>query len=270
MKLKTFEEYSYNENQETNEGRKKNDWYYKPSDSDVANANSEKRKFLKKYPDAKVSISTTKGFVYVNGVIAYDISSMVGNRKTEDCQEKLEKAYKKSKKEDLNESVDKFQDELEKELAWVKKYSKYIDKGTYPKGDYDDEDEFYDDLEKTEDNIERLKLKIKKGKAVKESLNEGVKEDFLNLKKGDVIKCTKFIQLSEETNTSKGETIYKTPKKTNTANMFEAGEEYRLLAEPKLSDNGKIKIRTMNVKHGNGWANITATPRVLSSHFEIK
>ena len=61
------------------------------------------------------------------------------------------------------------EDELEAELAWVRKYSKYVDKGSYPKDDYDDEDEFYADLEKTENNIERLKKKLKSKKS---SVNE--------------------------------------------------------------------------------------------------
>jgi len=69
--------------------------------------------------------------------------------------------------ETVNEEVselEKLENELEKEVTWVRKYSKHVDKGSYPKDDYDDEDEFYADLEKTEANIERLNKLIRNKK----------------------------------------------------------------------------------------------------------
>lgn len=67
----------------------------------------------------------------------------------------------------LNEEVselEKLEKELEKEVSWVRKYNNFVDKGSYPKDDYDDEDEFYADLEKTETNIERLNKLIRNKK----------------------------------------------------------------------------------------------------------
>ena len=78
-----------------NEGGK-NNWYYKPSPVSIALANREKKKFLKDHPDAKITISGRDGFVRVNGIIAYDISSMISNRTPEDIQAELADAYDKS------------------------------------------------------------------------------------------------------------------------------------------------------------------------------
>lgn len=57
--------------------------YYSASDSDIAWANSVKRKFLKIYPDAKVSISRYEkdyccGTVKVNGKYAFGIGGSIG------------------------------------------------------------------------------------------------------------------------------------------------------------------------------------------------
>jgi hypothetical protein len=88
-----------------NEGRKHNNWYYKPSALSISKANREKKIFLKTHPDAKITISGRDGFVRVNGRIAYDISAMIGNRTPKDVQGELQDAYDKSKAthESLNE-----------------------------------------------------------------------------------------------------------------------------------------------------------------------
>lgn len=67
-------------------------------------------------------------------------------------------------------TIEELQEELDMELDWVNKYSKYIDEGRFPEDDYNDEAEFYEDLERTENRIDELKKMIKE----KESTNEGI------------------------------------------------------------------------------------------------
>lgn len=75
-----------------------NNWYFKPSPLQMSDALRQKRQFLKIHPDAKISIDARKGFVVVNDIIAYDISSIIGNKVTpERAQEQMERAYRESK-----------------------------------------------------------------------------------------------------------------------------------------------------------------------------
>jgi hypothetical protein len=60
----------------------------------------------------------------------------------------------------LNQSSN-YESRLEKERAWLRKYSNHIDKGTYPENEFNSEKEFYDDVERTEKMIEYLSSKIK-------------------------------------------------------------------------------------------------------------
>jgi hypothetical protein len=87
---------------------------------------------------------------------------------------------------------------------------------------------------------------------------------FPSLKRGDIIECTKFTQMSQY-----GETIYNTIRSTHIANVFKCGEKYRLLNDAEIMNNGKIKIRTINIKSGNGWDIIIATPKQLANRFKI-
>ena len=107
------------------ESGKKNNWYYKPSAADVAQANREKRIFLKSFPDAIVSISSRDGFVRVNGHVAYDISAMIGNRPV-DPQGKMLKAYKKDQENYFEDA----QFPIDEDDSWVEpnKSPRYVGK----------------------------------------------------------------------------------------------------------------------------------------------
>lgn len=70
-------------------------------------------------------------------------------------EKKEHEGTKNSKKTNLEK-------ELEKELNWIRKYRKYIDKGTFPSKEFNDEEEFNDDVTRTEDHIENLKKELKK------------------------------------------------------------------------------------------------------------
>jgi len=67
------------------------------------------------------------------------------------------KKFKESKGSDKEQ----IQVKLDKELKWINKYRKYIDNGTWPKNEFNDEDEFNEDVRRTEDTIEKLQQKLK-------------------------------------------------------------------------------------------------------------
>lgn len=99
----------------------------------------------------------------MKNIIRFDEFLNEGRMKREEQTRKnFENNKKICDKQKENDKKSKLEDELDKELAWVRKYDKYVEKGTYPKNDYNDADEFYDDLEKTENNIERLNKLLRK------------------------------------------------------------------------------------------------------------
>lgn len=53
---------------------------------------------------------------------------------------------------------------LEKEIGWLAKRQQYIENGSYPENEYDSQEEFDDDVKRTEGKIEDLKSKLKKFK----------------------------------------------------------------------------------------------------------
>src|SRR5690606_21709311 len=75
--------------------------------------------------------------------------------------------------EDLKESKE---DELQKELDWIEKYSEYIEKGTYPEDEFNSEDEFMEDVRRTENQIEYLKGKMNEsyGKVQIDDIDTGI------------------------------------------------------------------------------------------------
>jgi len=126
-----------------------------------------------------------------------------------------------------------------------------------------------------------------KAKFVNDILNEKFTEksdpivdmgigSFATLRQGDIIECIKFVQTSQVWHPSwskepvhKGETLYNTPRQNWLGNLFEPGEKYRLLRNAQLRDDGKVEIIAMNVKHGNGYNRIVATPTQLGKRFKI-
>ena len=126
-------------------------------------------------------------------------------------------------------------------------------------------------------------------KFIKDILNEKFTEksdpitdmgigSFASLKKGDIIECTKFVQASavwypggkpHPSGRFRGETLYSKPQSNWLGNMFEPGEKYRLLSDAVLRDDGKIEIRAINVKHGNGNDRLVATPKQFANRFKI-
>jgi hypothetical protein len=109
---------SVNEDEETeelelDEARKKS--YYAPTDSEKRITASEKAKFLKQYPDAKVT--TTGGVCRVNGNYAYDMSSCISNDKGNNRFDKMVSAYNKVK-ENINESKSKYSTEEMRDIYY--------------------------------------------------------------------------------------------------------------------------------------------------------
>ena len=74
-----------------------------------------------------------------------------------------------------------YETKLAKERAWLSKYAKYIDMGTYPEDEFNSEKEFYDDVERTEKMIEYLKGKTKSINQSWDGKSEIKLDYFMNL-----------------------------------------------------------------------------------------
>jgi hypothetical protein len=106
-------------------------------------------------------------------------------------------------------------------------------------------------------------LSFQRGLDPKEALNIG-RPSWDTLKKGDIIKCTKFVQASVSE-----KTLYNTIRHYWHGNIFQKDKYYILLKDPVIYEDGRIHLNTRYIYHGNGWDSITATRRQLSDRFQI-